>query len=276
MNRGWGNQILRMLAAADERVLLGCLRDHLAGRSAALCFHRIGEPRGKLRMPAEEIDRLIQFVLAAAGGLTVSFDDGYRESAEYVLQRAPEFPQVEWLYFVCPEKLELRAGYRWDVPGSAQDAPVDLAGENRREDLRAAGRDLAGIEEVLRVQRLPNASLGNHTNVHFRPALMREDQFAEECARSKRHFERLFGPQRHFAFPFGVPGVDFGPEHMDELRALGDFLVWSTEPRPFQPRERRPGTPLPRFAVDGSRTWKETAAHIALHAVRTRLLAEAA
>jgi hypothetical protein len=70
-----------------------------------------------------------------------------------------------------------------------------------------------------------------------------------------------------------VPQVDFTREHVSDLRALGDFVIWTTEPRPFQPRERRPRAVMPRFCIDGRRTWKESAVHIALHALRTRLAA---
>jgi hypothetical protein len=87
-----------------------------------------------------------------------------------------------------------------------------------------------------------------------------------------RDFERLFGRQRHFAIPFGVPRVDFTAQHVEDLRALGDFRIWSTEPRPFRTDER---AALPRFAVDGTRSWKETAVHIALHALRSRIAGEA-
>ena len=240
------SQVLRALSAADERTLLSALRSNLGELRAALVFHRVSEERSKLGMPAEEIDRLIRFLLEAQGRLTVSFDDGYRDAAEYVLSRAPRLPEVEWIYFVCPEKTELRTGFEWD-----------------------AAPDLAPIELCHEIQRLPNAALGNHTNSHQRPVLVPD--FSVEIERSRRDFQRLFGPQLHFAFPFGVPGEDFSAEHVEELRALGDFLIWSTEPRPFHPRERRAGAVLPRFAVDGTRSWKETAVHIALHALRARL-----
>ena len=29
--------------------------------------------------------------------------------------RAPRWPEVEWLYFVCPQKTERRVGFRWDL-----------------------------------------------------------------------------------------------------------------------------------------------------------------
>ena len=244
------SQVLRALSAADERTLLSSLRSNLGELRAALVFHRVSEERSKLGMPAEEIDRLIRFLLEAQGRLTVSFDDGYRDSADYVLSRALLFPQVEWLYFVCPEKTELRTGFEWDAQAGEKLAPIELCRE---------------------IQRLPNAALGNHTNAHQRAASMTEEQYRAEIEASLRDFQRLFGPQLHFAFPFGVPGEDFSADHVDELRAQGDFLIWSTEPRPFHPRERRAGAVLPRFAVDGTRTWKETAVHIALHALRARL-----
>lgn len=232
---------MRTLAIADERTLSRALRANLAARRLALCFHRVGPPSDKLWMPAAEIDRLIGF-LGDVAPLTVCFDDGYRDGAEYVLSRAARFAQVEWLFFVCPRKTELRAE-----------------------------ADLAELDLCRAIQRLPNAALGNHTNRHERPTLGRS---ADDFAESKRDFERLFGPQLHFAIPFGVPGVDFTRRHVEELRALGDFLIWSTEPRPFHARERRSGAVLPRFAVDGTRTWKETAVHIALHALRSRIAGE--
>ena len=241
------SQVLRALAAADERTLLDSLRSNLGELRLALVFHRVSDTRSKLGMPAEEIDRLIDFLFQARGELTVSFDDGYRDAADYVLSRAPLYPGIEWLYFVCPEKTEHRTGFEWD-----------------------AAPDLASLEQCREIQRLPNAVLGNHTNSHQRPVLL--PGFREEIERSLRDFRRLFGPQLHLAIPYGVPGEDFSPDHVDELRALGDFLIWSTEPRPFHPDERRNGAVLPRFAVDGTRTWKETAVHIALHALRARLV----
>ena len=36
-------------------------------------------------------------------------------AADYVLSRAPLFPGIEWLYFVCPEKTEHRTGFDWDA-----------------------------------------------------------------------------------------------------------------------------------------------------------------
>jgi hypothetical protein len=283
------SQFLRALSSADEGSLAAWARRSLSGRRVALCFHRVADRRRegelipKLSMAAAEIDRLLHFFAAAAGPLTVSFDDGYRDSAEYVLSRAPAFPQLEWLFFVCPEKVERGAGFRWDLAETRREvhaetilfAPVDVPSENLRADLLRMAREprfeMASVELCREIQRLPNAALGNHSNVHHRSALLTPEQFAAECEASTRDFERLFGPQRHFAFPFGIPGIDFGAEHVGTLRSLGRFLIWSTEPRPFHGWERTPGALLPRFAVDGTRSWKESVVHIAAQALLSRI-----
>src|SRR5436305_14935382 len=104
MKEALSRPLLRALAAADGRTLVRALRSNLRGLQVALVFHRVGQTRDKLRMPAEEIDRIVEAMGEACSALTVSFDDGFREAAEYVLSRAPRLPQVEWLWFVCPEK----------------------------------------------------------------------------------------------------------------------------------------------------------------------------
>lgn len=295
MRQYLSSAVLRALASLDVARLAGIFRRALGDRRLALCFHRIasvrrdGELLPKLTMAASGIDSLIDFLLTAARRddrwLTVSFDDGYRESAEYVLERAPRWPEVEWLYFLCPQKAERQVGFRWDLAeisrrddpsvdaGSIIFAPLDPAAENLRADLqRLAARSefaLADVETCLRIQRLPNVELGNHTNVHHRSVLLAPDQFRAEMAASARDFARLFGPARHFAFPFGVPGVDFQTSHVAAVRELRPVEVWSTEPRPYQRRERERAAVLPRFAIDGTRDWRESVAHIAVRSLMT-------
>lgn len=297
MGRNLSSVVLRGLASLDADALGALFRRALGDRRLALCFHRIGDVRRegellpKLSMAAEGIDTMIAFLLAAARRndrwLTVTFDDGYRESAEFVLERAPRWPEVEWLYFVCPQKVESQVGFRWDLAemrrrdDPALDvesiifAPLQPGGENLRADLRRLAAQpefaLAEVGMCERIQRLPNAELGNHTNVHHRPVLLAPDQFQAEMAESARDFARLFGPMRHFAFPFGVPGVDFGQRHVGALREIGGIEIWSTQPRPYRRQERELGAVLPRFAVDGTRSWRESVAHIAMRSLLTTL-----
>ena len=297
MKRFLKSVALKMLSARDERTLAALLRLSLGPRHLSLCLHRVATVRreqeliSNLTMAPAEIDRLVEFLQESARRadrwLTICFDDGYRDAAEYILSRAPRFPQIDWIFFVCPEKLERRVGFRWDLvevlrgEGATIDredvifSPVDIATENTRQDLRRVGADprfaLADMELCRQIQRLPNGAVGNHTNVHHRAMALGLEECRSEFQRSTDDFRRLFGEPRHFAFPFGVPGVDFDHRHLAALRRIGDFHVWSTEPRPYDVAEREKGTALPRFAIDGTLTWKETAAHIALRSLRSRV-----
>jgi hypothetical protein len=297
MKRLLASRILKMLSARDERTLAAFLRLSLRAQHVALCFHRVasrrreGELLPNLSMAPAEIDRLVEFLQEATQRsdrwLTMCFDDGYRDAAEYILSRAPRFPQVEWIFFICPQKTERQVGFRWDLAevlrgqGARVDhddvvfAAVDVPTENARKDLRRLAGDprfaLADAELCRQIQRLPNGALGNHTNVHHRAAQLGLDECRREYERSMQDFRRLFGEPSHFAFPFGVPGVDFDERHVAMLRGMGSFQVWSTEPRSYDTSERAERTVLPRFAVDGTRTWKETVAHIVVRSLRTRV-----
>ena len=259
----------------------------LGDARVALCMHRIGEFTGAPGEPhvtcrAATLDALVGALLAtrpatAAPWLTVSFDDGYLDAVEYVRSRAPRFPTVEWLLFVCPEKAERGAGYRWDVPGAprgwAKDA-IDPATENDRADLLAAGRDersrVASVAEVRAALIDGIASAGNHTNAHALQTRLSGPQASGDYARSTSDFERLFGPQRHFAFPFGTPHHEVTSEHVERVRSLGDFHVWTTERRPYTRAERAAGAPLPRFSPDGRWGASGIALWMAAHALLWR------
>lgn len=279
-----------------EPLLRAFARRAIGERNVALCLHRVairrpGEWLSECAIAPAELDALIAFMRSlrpgVGGWLTVSFDDGYEDAARYILSRAPWLQDVEWLFFVCPRRLEQQVGFRWDLVehrlrcGEAVDpdglmwAPPDVSGEHAREDLRAVAAlpryRLADLALCRELQRLPNVELGNHTNGHFRQTLLSPEQVEEECQASARDFTRLFGPQEHFAFPFGVPRLDFDDRHVAALRAQGSrFLIWSTESRPYAPSERRPGAVLPRFAIEGS-SWRRAAHLIALRALRSRL-----
>jgi hypothetical protein len=236
-----------------------------------------------MTMPAGDLDGLIELLLASRRGgdpwLSVTFDDGYADCVEYVARRAPRYPEVEFLVFACPEKIERRAGFRWDlvdrdVRGGRQleeawhahmDQPRDVLAENEREDLRALAAlpeyRLATLEDLRAISRLPNVALGNHTNCHFKACELSPEQFAVEVERSEADFARLFGDSAHFAFPYGWPLFDGA--HVATLLARTRGLVWSTTRRPYRPDERRARALLPRFPVDGRWGARGTAAWIA-------------
>ncbi len=270
----------------------------LSGFGVSLCLHRVGDHRPTdwqpgLNITINTLDALVELLLGARPAskerwLTLSFDDGYADAADYIATRAPLFPTVEFTFFVCPEKLEKRAGFRWDAaemamrngtpPETAKgllDAPVDPASENARADLKpladAPDFALATLEQVEALAAVPNVRIGNHTNLHLNAGTLSDGEARNEYLRSTETFTRLFGPAGQFAFPFGTPRYQFNERHVEMLRSLGSFEIWSTEPRPYRLDERRPGAVLPRFPVNGRQSAKAIAGWIAGRAVNHRL-----
>lgn len=271
----------------------------LEGLQVSLCLHRVA-PRPRptdwqrgLSMPADELDTLIELLLSSRPGrsdawLSVTFDDGYRDAGEYVRTRAARFPQVEFLFFVCPEKAERRVGFRWDLVEerikaglpraeavALMKAPAELERENERAELAALTTHpdyaLCTVAELGALAALPNVTLGNHTSLHLSSQKFPDEVVKADFERSTAAFTRLFGAPKHFAFPFGTPGLHFRERHVAWLRALGDFTLWSTEARPYRPEERTPQAVLPRFPIDGSQDARSHAGVIAAKALQFRL-----
>jgi hypothetical protein len=257
------------------RVLLGRV---LEGTHVALCLHRVDDggrgasPAMETVIPPSELDQLLGILVAsrpsaATPWVMVCFDDGYADAAEYVESRLARFPQVKWFFFVCPEKLKKRAGFRWDLravaSGEAMGPPFDVRRENDRVDLRELGDRpdcrLMTIEECRKLALHPNVVLGNHTNCHFKQTQISLDDSRYDLETSCREFEELFGRTEHFAFPFGTPQKEFSDEHARLAKALGYQCVWSVDRRPYFPEEQ--GV-LPRFPIFG--TWPATKTALAI------------
>lgn len=247
--------------------------------SVSLCLHHVSRrSRDELTICAPELDTFVAQASAIPHRgerpwLTISFDDGYEDAWHYIMTRAPRFPSVEWLLFVCPTKVERQTGFRWDLEVD-DESPRDLLLENQRADLRSIVRlhdaHLATVAQCRLLQLFQNVHLGNHTNCHFRATALAPEQAAAELLQSRADFERIFGRETHFAFPFGGYGVDFDERHVEILREGGDAVIWSTVGRPHLPEHRVPGAVLPRFAVDGRWSASQIAFWIALRSLHAR------
>lgn len=264
-----------------------------AGLELALCLHRVGDearpsdPQPVQTIPARTLDELLEMTATARRSgvgparLTVTFDDGYRDAVEYVASRAPRHPDVDWVVSICPEKLVLRSGFRWDLweeDPATRPLPLCLEAmqrgvhplyENRRPELLGladkADYALATVEECRALLHIPNVRLANHTSSHLSFGKVNESLARLEIARSMREFEELFGKCEHFAFPFGVPGRDFHSTHEQAVReAAPGAVLWSSRQRPFAPDERGGETALPRIAAPGSWSPNTTAVWLAL------------
>jgi hypothetical protein len=158
----------------------------------------------------------------------------------------------------------------------AADAPFDLAQENSRPELLALGDQdafrLATVEGLQALQALPNVALGNHTNVHADARKLDPGQAAQDYEQSTRDFTALFGAPRHFAFPFGTPGLHFDASHVAALRALTpNAVLWTTGAGTFDATERVPGAVLPRCPIVGEQSVAELSGWLALKLLGQRL-----
>lgn len=260
------------------------LKSALSGRRVALCMHRVhsGPRRSGERLPDMSIsesalDALIEELVEATAGeknaVTVSFDDGYRDAVQYISSRADQFAQVRFLAFVCPERAETRRGFRWDVAELAGRG-VSFASvvEGERAIAEHPEFAVATVVECQALLRLGNVELGNHTNAHVRMAKLSMDEARAELRQSTEDFRRLFGEPRHFAYPFGTPGLDFDHRHGALLADVApQAMAWSTHPATFERRDEAPGTVLPRFSVDGTWRLDEQLAWMAVQSTRARL-----
>ena len=291
--------LVEVVAALPVGLLLPALGRLLRGRRAALCLHRVydtrrsGDAVPRMSHTPDQLDEVLSLLLRARPAsdppwLTLTFDDGYAGAADYVDSRAPRYPGVEWLFFVCPEKTEKQVGFRWDlyewrrhrkIEGPAFDQlmaeRLDVEAENSREDLRQAALEpefrLATVEQVKRLERHPNVSIGNHTNTHFKPTTIGDEAFGRDVDLSNATFERLFGPCRHFAFPFGHPDLEFTEGHVRQARQPGRAVLWSTEAGTYVPGARNPGAVLPRFPVNGRLSPRQIVAWMFLVVLRQQL-----
>jgi peptidoglycan/xylan/chitin deacetylase (PgdA/CDA1 family) len=252
------------------------------------------DPLPELTVNPDILDELLAMLKdrrqRAPSQLFLCFDDGYADAAAYVAERAPLHPSVRWLFFVCPEKIERRAGFRWDLFETTADMPsdgavldvilkrdLDIANENQRPELQKLGDSeifrLASVAQCAQLATIENVALGNHTNCHFRLTDLTLADAERELRNSTETFERLFGACRHLALPFGTPGDDFTDDHLRMATRIRPLLCWSTQQRPFRPNELGTGAVVPRFTVYQFRNVKAMAAKICLLSTLFRLRA---
>lgn len=292
--------VFRTTAALIPTWILGIFfRRSTQNLSLAFCLHRISSAqRPGNAVPAtttapEIVDGFLAFIERYAphskGGprITLGFDDGYHDSAEYIASRAPLHPSVEWIFFVCPEKIVKRAAFRWDAYEILQKqgmaaadlvafagAAVDEAQENQRADLLHAATlpefRLATVDDCRALTHLPNVKLGNHTNLHMPLTSFSENGALAEIRRSMESFGALFGPCKQFAFPFGVPHLHWRPNHAQFIRSNYGAQMWSTREAPYTSSARAAGDVLPRFVFDTRWTAKSLALWVCWRSLRRK------
>lgn len=158
-----------------------------------LCYHRVGAGGREIDVPLHTFHRQLRSLaesepvvsldagVGGAGGVAVTFDDGYRDFYEFVL---PALVQRR-----IPATLYLATG---------------LVGNG------ALGRDALTWDQLREAVQTGLVTVGSHTHAHVDLSRATDRQAEEEMRRSKELIEdRLGVPCHHFAYPWAVasPGA---------------------------------------------------------------------
>lgn len=272
---------LKILALLSPEKLVALIyRFCTSGFSIAICLHRVSNERRQSdpyppnTIETEKLDKIIKIISPFYENntetLTLTFDDGYQDSYDYIKKNAPMHPHIEWIFFVCPEKIEKQVGFRWDAyenldPKEKSEISfsqfISRTNHDEKENeqsclKRIAQMDaykIASYDDCKALTEITNTKLGNHTNSHLKLTTFNRDNAKSELDNSFSLFNKLFQKAEHFAFPFGTPKREYTQQHVDIINQSNDVFLWSTFSAPYKSQERQRGKVLPRFAIFG--TW---------------------
>lgn len=213
---------------------LGAFSGRRAGDVLILLYHRVGGADGEIDIPAGDFERQVSHLahrerlltldgaLAGdhAGGVVVTFDDGYRDFHQHVLPRLVRYR--------IPALLYLATGLVSEEGGAGAD------------------RDALSWSQLREAVSTGLVTVGSHTHQHASLARAAEAEAESEMRRSKELVEdRLGVPCRHFSYPWGVgsPGADLAARRLFDSAALG---AWLTNRRGRIDRYRLGRTPILR------------------------------
>jgi len=94
-------------------------------------------------------------------------------------------------------------------------------------------------DQLSEIDRSGLVEIGAHTLNH--PVLANEDDKTSESEiiDSFKGLEEILGHKiRYFAYPNGIPGIDFGEREINTLKNIGCKLAFSAEPRSFSIKEK--------------------------------------
>jgi peptidoglycan/xylan/chitin deacetylase (PgdA/CDA1 family) len=203
----------------------------------------------------------------------ITFDDGYRSVLAIAapILAAHRLPAV---VFACSEPIEQRSLLWFDAIAARDgEAAVEPWKSADYSAWRASGafaspvaendpRALLTSEDLAALARQAGVEIGAHTARH--PILARASRELQraEIGESKAALERWTRrPVRAFAYPNGRPGIDYGPETVDLVGALGFDVAFTMRAAFAGPGE--PALERPRFMIMSAVTAPELAHRLA-------------
>ncbi len=77
---------------------------------------------------------------------------------------------------------------------------------------------------------------------------MSTEDVPQELSTSKERFTELFGPPKHFAFPYGTPNLFVLDRDIEIAKETHAATTWTVDVHPYRATEAVHGAVLPRFA----------------------------
>lgn len=173
-----------------------------------------------------------------------TFDDGYRNLYQLALPILERF-EIPAVLFVCSEPVIGRRFFWYDKVAL-------LHGEERVRAMKALpyadwlreceAMELSALDEthpaspllpkqLEALSRHPLIELGGHTRSHAVLSRAPEDRQRAEILRNREEIEELTGTKvRAFAYPGGLPEVDYDPISVRIVSEVGFELAFTTQP----------------------------------------------
>lgn len=208
---------------------------------------------------SDELRSYLNKSISLDGTCLLTIDDGWLSTYKYIFPVIKKYG-IPVLLFVSPEVCEGHLDY-WFYrlrfcdelalktslinqklyDSKTWDFPLDLLLKGLPADTisvllsaclpeKKLPRGFINVQELLEMRDSGLVEIGAHTLTH--PILsMESDEKAErEIIDSIRHLEKLVGaPVRSFAYPNGIPRLDFGKREMTLLEKTGIDLAFSVE-----------------------------------------------
>ena len=253
------NSVSRTLST---RQIERALQKSLGGASLAICLHRITDSneettKSPLTITTKTLEKILHSLNHVsqghgAGEILVTFDDGYSETLEFIENKKHLFPNLSWIYFICPQKCARNENYVWD-----------------REETT-----ISSLEKCLEASQKYSFKIGNHTNTHRAISTLSDKEIENEINDSIEILERYKIPHRDFAFPFGYPGVHFTDKQTKIIKRIYlnhgiNAKTWSTEPYPFNNTNEKES--IPRIPILGTETASSSLSKILMQSIKLKI-----
>ena len=236
----------------------------LRSTNLAICLHRITDSdsdrtKNPLTITSKTLKELLSSLNRIAcgsdvGKLTITFDDGYMESLEFIQKNQSNYPNLSWIYFICPEKSIKNEGFEWDPPNKKA--------------------ELSSIERCFSAHKKHSIKIGNHTNSHRSISTLSNDEIINEIQLSIKKLKDHNIDHTDFAFPYGYPNVHFTESQSTLIkneysRHSIDVSLWSTEPYPY-PAKSNPII-IPRIPILGTEDSTSSLSKILMQSIKLKI-----